>query len=81
MSADPLLELVDELGLEISTARAIAAGISGLRPGQMPNFDDAREGVVSFQLEHVERLVEMRDKLDALRTGATKEPARAATHD
>jgi hypothetical protein len=37
------------------------------------------EGVVNFQIAHVDRLIEIKERLDALRTGATEEPARATT--
>jgi hypothetical protein len=73
------MQLVDELVTEITMARGVAAAIKGL--GDLPEEEDAREGVVSFQLAHIERLVEIKERLDALRTAATEEPARGATHD
>jgi hypothetical protein len=36
----------------------------------LPDRDGTRQGVVNFQLAHVERLVDIKDRLNALRTAA-----------
>jgi hypothetical protein len=47
--------------------RGIAAAINGLG---ILSDGDTRHGVVNLQLNHVDRLVEIKDKLDALRPAA-----------
>jgi hypothetical protein len=61
-----MLSLVDELVAEITKAKGIAAAIAGLR--EDPVNDDMREGVVVFQLELVDRLTDIKNGLDVLRT-------------
>jgi hypothetical protein len=70
MSADSMLQLVDDLTDEITKARAIEAAIAGLRSD--PSNYDKCEGVANFQFEHVERLVEIKDRLNALRTATAE---------
>jgi hypothetical protein len=65
-----MLRLVDDLVAEITAARGVAAAINGLV--DLPEDGNTREGVVNFQLEHIDRLVNIKERLEALRTATVK---------
>jgi hypothetical protein len=60
-----MVQLVDDLADEIRRARAIESAIVGL--GDDPGDDEKLRGVAGFQYDHVQRLVSIKDRLDALR--------------
>jgi hypothetical protein len=68
--SDELVNVVDALDREISEARTIAAAIIGLNHRRMPDPEHAREGLLNFQLTHIQRLVTIHGRLDALRQPA-----------
>jgi hypothetical protein len=74
-----LLQLVDELTDEIRTARGIEAAIHGLRND--PGNNDMNFAVANFLYEHAERLVEIKDKLNALRAEEISEHRREAEQE
>ena len=74
---DPVLTIVDEMSNEIDAAYAVAVAVEGLK--QRGHSPRAITGIEKLAFDVGTRLEDLRDRIDAIRTGKEDEPEAPAT--